>query len=367
MLVKKFFKMFYKKPEFINLFFKLFFVVFILLIYFKVLVLKVFAIELKLELISPLKEVITRHPEIIVKFPIDVSPIVDKSSIRVTINNEDFTNYVRYDVSSPVLYLIINATKPLSIGSNNIVVRGKLINGDDFENSFKIWVNPKSNPVIRDLMDKLNSSKDGKSKSYYYNRLGKVYEDLKYYPDALGYYNLAMISDPANKEAKSNFERLFSVFNSKALKLLNVVLDVNMISMDSLKRNGYYLFRIIIENYRDEELAFNLDNFLVVDNESNFYRPLDNPFESIRKNTIDKKITIEDFAIINYLLQKENLNISYKEEYILRPYESIKLSLFFYIPSPKVKNVSFQFFKIKIKGSKKNNELPVTFKIPFNL
>ncbi|MGC8815305.1 MAG: tetratricopeptide repeat protein [bacterium] len=328
---------------------------------------KVYSIELKLELINPVGAVITRHPEIIIKFPIDVSPIVDKNSIRVVINNIDFTNYIRYDFSSPVLYLIINATKPLNNGINNVVVKGKLINDDTFENYFKVVVDPKKNQQIKNIMLKLENAKDNKTKAYYYNELGKIYENLKYYPDALGYFNLAMTLDPNNKQAKDNFNRLFSAFNSKALKLLNVVVDVNMITIDSLVRNGYYLFKVVIENYRDQELSFNLDNFLVVDNDNNFYRPLANPFESIRKDTINKKITIEDFAISNYLLQKENLNFNYKDEYVLKPYESLKLDLVFYIPNKKFKNISFQVFKIKIKEGRKEDNLPVVFKLPFSI
>ncbi len=341
--------------------------VFFILLFLFFIVIKVNAIELKLELINPDKPVITRHPEIIIKFPIDISPIVDKNSIRVLINNIDFSNYIRYDFSSPVLYLIINATKPLNIGVNNVIIKGKLINDDIFENSFKIIVDPKKNQKIKSIMLKLENSKDNKTKAYYYNELGKVYEKLKYYPDALGYFNLAMTTDPNNKEAKNNFNRLFSAFNSKALKLLNVVVDVNMISIDSLKRNGYYLFKVIIENYRDQELSFNLDNFLIVDNDNNFYRPLSNPFESIRKDTINKKITIEDFAISNYLLQKENLDFNYKDNYILKPYDSIKLDLIFYIPNKKLRYISFQVFKIKMKDGKKEENLPVIFKLPFSI
>jgi tetratricopeptide (TPR) repeat protein len=338
---------------------------FIFLLFF--LKVSISAIELKLELINPKDTVITKHPEIIIKFPIDVSPIVDKNSIRVIINNIDFTNYIRYDFSSPELYLIINSTKPLNNGVNIVIIKGKLINDDIFENSFKIVVDPKKNSEIRNIMLKLNNSKDNKTKSYYYNELGKIYEKLKYYPDALGYFNLAMTLDPNNKEAKNNFNKLFSAFNSKALKLLNVVVDVNMVFIDSLIRNGYYLFKVIIENYRDQELAFNLDNFLVVDNDNNFYRPLTNPFENIRKDTISKKITIEDFAISNYLLQRENLDFNYKDNYILKPYDSVKLDLVFYIPNKKVKNISFQVFKIKIKGGKKEEDLPVVFKLPFSI
>lgn len=340
---------------------------FVLLFFMFLLKVKVYSIELKLELVSPVGSVITKHPEIIIKFPIDVSPIVDKNSIRVVINNIDFTNYIRYDSSSPALYLIINATKPLDIGGNNVVVKGKLINDDIFENYFKIVVDPRKNQQIKDIMLKLENSKDNKTKAYYYNELGKIYEKLRYYPDALGYFSLAMTINPNNKEAKSNFNRLFSDFNSKAIKLLNVVVDVNMVSIDSLVRNGYYLFKVVIENYRDQELSFNLDNFLVVDNDNNFYRPLSNPFESIRKDTINKKITIEDFAISNYLLQKENLDFSYKDAYILKPYDSVKLDLVFYIPNKKVKNISFQVFKIRIKEGRKEDNLPVVFKLPFTL
>ncbi|MCX7759543.1 MAG: hypothetical protein N2169_08090, partial [bacterium] len=76
------------------------------------------------------------------------------------------------------------------------------------------------------------------------------------------------------------------------------------VDINVLKRNSIYLFRCVIENYRDSPIEFNLDNFLIVSG-NNYYQPLKNPVDYLRKMAQRGVITFDDFAISNYLLSKD--------------------------------------------------------------
>ncbi len=322
-------------------------------------------VSINAQLISPNQNsVITRHPQIIIKYPSDVTPIISFDSLRFIVNNVDYTNYMRIDLNTPEAVLFFYSSKPLNLGVNKIVVRGKLINDDTFENVFTINVNPRLSKEVAYYLDLLNKTSSNVKKSTYYYNLGVYYEKNGYMLDAIGYYNEAYKADNTNKEAKEAYERLISLFPNKALKLLNITLDVSLINVNVLSSNNIYIFRCIVENYRDRKLEFNLNNFLISTRNS-YYQPIKNPYEYLR-NLVKKNIlTIDDFAISNYLLSKDVYYFEYPDIFVVDSYQQLKVDLMFHF-SEKPKNLLFQFFKpLEVNGRKK--ELPVYFKLPFTL
>lgn len=317
--------------------------------------------QIKVDLISPTeKVVITRHPQIILKYHADVKPILMVDSIRFTINNVDYTNYIRLDLTTPEMLVYFFTTKPLSLGKNVVKVSGKLINDEPFENVFTFEVNPRYSNDVKYYLDLINKSNDLAKKSELYYKLGKYYESKGYSLDALGYYDQAAKLDKSNIKAKEDYKRLLSLFPNKAVKALNIVLDVSLVNLDVLKRNNIVIFRCIVENYRSEKIEFNLNNFLLVSG-NDYYQPIGDPYGYLRNITQKKIITIEDFAIANYLLSKEVYNFVYSDNFVLDSFSQMKIDLMFHLRKES-KDLVFQFFKVK-EGKKK--ELPLYLKVPF--
>ncbi|MEN3014941.1 MAG: tetratricopeptide repeat protein [bacterium] len=334
------------------------------LLFFVYLICLAISAEIKYELISPKqKNIITRHPQVIIKYPSDITPIIQIDSISLLVNNVDYTNYIRFDLSTPELVLFFYSTKPMNIGENVIKVKGKLINDEVFENVFVIKVDPRSSETVRYYLDLINRSSNSKTKSRYCLELGKYYEKNGYYLDALSYYEQAMKLDKSNKKAKEEYNRVLSIFPNKATKMLNIVLDVSMVNLDVLRRNNIFVFRCVIENYRDTTITFNLNNFLVSSG-SDYYQPIKEPYEYIRSITQRNLMTLDDFAICNYLLSKDVYNFNYVDEFSLEGFSQMKIDLMFNIKT-KNRNLIFQFFKVSEKGKNKIKELPLYIKLPF--
>lgn len=322
-------------------------------------------VEIGAELVSPNPaSVVTRHPQIIIKYPADISPIIKTESIRFMVNNIDYTNYIRMDLTTPEIVIFFYSIKPLNIGKNVIKVTGKLINDDVFENIFYIDINPRLSPQIRRYLDLINQSSSNTEKSRYCYELGKYYENQGYFLDALSYYEQAYKLDNSNKKAKQHYNKILSLFPSKAMKLLNIVLDVSMLNVDVLKRNNIYLFRCVIENYRDSTIEFNLSNFLLVSS-NKYYQPISDPYEYLRKMVQKNLMTIDDFAISNYLLSKDIYYFDYPDNFAVNSYSQLKLDLVFHLTQAQ-KNIIFQFFKPLEKNGKKK-ELPAYFKLSFSI
>lgn len=322
-------------------------------------------VEINAELLNPnTGSVITRHPQIIIKYSADISPIIKTESIRFSVNNIDYTNYIRMDLTTPEIVIFFYSVKPLNIGKNIIKVTGKLINDDVFENVFYVDVNPRLSGEIRKYLDMINKADSNVEKSRYCYSLGMYYEKQGYFLDALGYYEQAYKLDNSNKKAKQNYNRILSLFPNKAIKLLNIVLDVSMINIDVLKRNNIYLFRCVIENYRASPIEFNLSNFLLVSG-NRYYKPIANPYDYLRKMTQKNIMTIDDFAISNYLLSKDMYYFEYPDSFIVDSYSQLKVDLVFHLEDVQ-KGVTFQFFKPVEKDGKKK-ELPAYFKLSFSV
>ena len=321
-------------------------------------------VEVNANLVSPTEKVIiTRHPQLIIKYFSDVSPIIKPESIRLLVNNIDYTNYMRIDLNTTELIIFFYSNKPFNIGKNVVKVMGKLINDDIFENEFVINVNPRLSQEVKNYLDLISKTNSNIQKSDYYYRIGLFYEQKGFLLDALGYYSEALKYNTNNSNAKKNFDRLLSLSTNKAIKQMNIVLDVSLINMDVLKRNGLYVFRCIIENYRDRAIEFNLNNFLV-SSKSKYYQPIKNPYEHLRKITQKSLMTIDDFAIANYLLTKENFELEYPDNFVVESYSQLKIDLMFNLDQ---KEVVFQFFKPSEKVGKSQKELPLYIKMPFIL
>lgn len=322
-------------------------------------------VEIKANLLSPSSQnVITRHPQIVIKYLSDISPIIKTDSIRFLVNNIDYTNYIRIDLSTPELIITFYSTKPLDLGKNIIKVTGKLINDDIFENEFIINVNPRLSNHVAHLLDAIKQTNSNSKKSEYYYKLGFYYEQNGYFLDALGYYEQSLILNKNNTYAKKNYEKILSLFPNKAKKIMNIVLDVSFINIDVLKRNKLYLFRCVIENYRDSSIEFNLNNFLL-SSKSSYYQPLKNPYEYLRKMVQKNLMTLDDFAISSYLLSKDSYYLEYPDNFVIESYSQLRIDLMF---NTDEKEVVFHFFKPYEKlTNKKQKELPIYFKIPFIL
>ncbi|MCS7243821.1 MAG: tetratricopeptide repeat protein [Candidatus Calescibacterium sp.] len=321
-------------------------------------------VEIKGQLLSPSSEsIITRHPQIIIKYPADISPVIKADSLRFLVNNVDYTNYVRLDLTTPEIVLFFYSVKPLNLGRNSIKVTGKLINDDIFENTFHINVNPSLSKEVSYYLGLIGKTKSNIEKSMYYYNLGSYYEKNGYQLDALSYYEQAIKLDKSNKKAKQSYDRIISLFPSKAMKLLNIVFDVSMVDINVLKRNSIYLFRCVIENYRDSPIEFNLDNFLIVSG-NNYYQPLKNPVDYLRKMAQRGVVTLDDFAISNYLLSKDIYYFEYPDSFIVNSYSQVKVDLMFHTKGNE-KEIVLQFFKPLEKAKKR--ELPAYFKLSFSL
>lgn len=321
-------------------------------------------VEIKAQLLSPEDGIlITRHPQVIVKYSSEVSPIIKVDSLRFLVNNIDYTNYIRIDTTTPEMIVSFYATKPFNIGKNLITVKGKLINDDVFENNFVINVNPRLSGEVANLLDAFNKTNSPDKKSEYLYNLGKYYEKKGYFLDALGYYEQALNFNKNNTLAKQSYQRILSLLPGKAKKIMNIALDITFVNIDVLNRNGLYLFRCILENYRDGEIEFTLDNFLL-SSKANYYQPIKNPYDYIRKMVQRNLMTIEDFAISNYLLSKDSYYLEYPDKFEVGAYSQLRMDLMF---NCKEKNVVFQFFKPYEKAKKSQKEIPVYFKIPFTL
>jgi len=315
-------------------------------------------------LVSPTSEnVITRHPQIIIKYPSDVAPVIKLDSIRLIINNVDYTNYIRIDSSTPEVIIFFYTIKPLNLGQNTIIIKGKLINEDTFQNVWTINVNPSLSKELAYYIKLVNSTTSNQQKSKYYYSIGNLYEKQGYYLDALGYYEEAFKLDKSNKEAKLKYDKLFSLLPNKAVKALNIVLDVTLVNIDVLQRNNLYLFRVIIENYRDSQIELNLKNFLLT-SANKYYLPLEDPPSYLRDLTKRNIMTIEDFAISNYLLSKDTYNFDYGDKIVIGPFSQAKIDLMFYVKE-RSSELTFQCFKIEEKEGNKRKQLPLTLKIKF--
>jgi tetratricopeptide (TPR) repeat protein len=321
-------------------------------------------VDIEAILISPTsKEVITRHPQIIVKYPADITTVIKIDSIRLIVNNIDYTNYIRIDSSTPEIIVFFYTVNPLNIGKNIVTIKGKLINDDTFENTFTINVNPSLSKDIAYYIKLANSTTSNQKKSSYYYSIGKIYEKQGYYLDALGYYEQAYKLDKNNKEAKLSYDKIFSSMPNKAVKSLNIVLDVSLINVDVLQRNNLYLFRLIIENYRDSEIILSLKNFLLTSG-NKYYLPIEDPLSYIKQMTKKNIMTIEDFAISNYLLSKDTYNFEYGDKIIIGPFSQSKIDLMFHAKETE-SDLIFQCFNIQEKQGSKAKTLPTTFKIKF--
>ncbi|MFN4219633.1 MAG: tetratricopeptide repeat protein [bacterium] len=321
-------------------------------------------VEIKAQLLSPEDDtLITRHPQVVIKYSSDVSPIIKVDSLRFLVNNIDYTNYIRIDISTPELIVAFYATKPFNIGRNVVTLKGKLINDDTFENNFVINVNPRLSKEVAALLDAFNKTDSPTQKSEYLYNLGRYYEKKGYFLDALGYYEQALSFNKNNSQARSSYQRILSLLPGKAKKIMNIALDVTFVNIDVLNRNGLYLFRCVVENYRDDEIEFTLDNFLL-SSKSSYYQPIKKPYDHIRKMVQRNLMTIDDFAISNYLLSKDSYYLEYPDKFVVGAYSQLRVDLMF---GCKEKDVIFQFFKPSDKSRKSQKEIPVYFRIPFTL
>jgi len=202
--------------------------------------------KVKIDISYPKGTIITRHPEIVATIDPNTSQVIDRDSLRIMINGEDYSRYLRQAISGDgSLTLIFRPAKPLPIGKLKIVLSGVLLTGDKFQKTFYITVDPMADPEIKPYFKRVLANPND-YRAYY--ELGRIYERKYMLLDAYNYYRKAWELNPDFIKAKKGYQRIFAVLGRKAIRKDKVVVDVALNDAILKWSQGIVLFDIIFEN-----------------------------------------------------------------------------------------------------------------------
>ncbi len=318
-------------------------------------------VKIKMSLTYPRKPTITRHPEIIASIDPNTSQILDRETLRITINGEDYTRYLRQSIGSDGgLTLIFRSSKPLPVGKLKVVISGLLLTGDEFREEFYLTVDPASDPEIRPYFIRvLRNPNDYKA----YYQLGKIYESRYLLEDAYYYYKKAWEINPSFKGAKKGYERIFAVLGRKAVRKGNVIVDVGLNDTILQWSQGIVLFNLIVENYYpDKDVKVAMDMVVLSDASGRYYKPVGDLLSYVREEARAGRISLEVFAKLNYYLESTPLNIA-TSDVIVKPYSYKEFSVAFRIKNPKTKSLTLYLAGVYVKSDEGTKKL--RFKFPF--
>ena len=312
--------------------------------------------NVKIDLSYPKGIVITRHPEIVATIDPNTSQVVDRESLRITINGEDYSRYLRQAIASDgSLTLIFKPAKPLPIGKLRITLSGVLLTGDKFQKTFYMRIDPSADPSIKPYFKRVM---DNPNDYQAYYELGRIYERKYLLLDAYNYYKKAWELKPDFIKAKKSFQRIFAALSRKALRKDGIVIDVSL--NDSILKwsRGIVLFDIIMENYnRDKDLKVVYSEIVLSDASGRYYKPVGDLLPYVREEAKKKRIPLEVFAKLNYYLETTPIEIM-TSDVIVRPMSYKKVTVAFRIANPNTKLLTLTIAGLYIGGERIRMKFP---------
>ncbi len=301
------------------------------------------------------EKVITRHPQFIAKFDPDTSEVIDRESIRLKVNDEDYSAFLRqFIMDDGSLMLTFRSALPLPLGPVEFVLTGELLTGEQFRKRFIIYIEPESDPQLKPYIQRLRGEPDNASLYY---KLGQIFESRFMLADAYTYYSRALELNPNLSKAKRACERIFATLGRKAIRKDDVVIDVSLNESLIDWANGIVVFEISIENYSEHTLKLDTSNLILSDGLGGYYKPVGDVLEYVRQQAKRGALPLETFAKLNYYLSTTPLP-TLPEELELRPGGYVYGTVTFRLKRTNAKNLKLYIPKLFLDDRKLRFEFP---------
>lgn len=250
---------------------------------------------------------------------------IDKDSISLFINGEDYSNQLQFnmDSKSGELYVTFDPTYPLPMGTVVEKLSGLTSTGDYFEKYWTITVDPMANNELAHFYTILES--DPSNIKAYLN-IANIYETKYLFKDAQNGYLTVLQMDPTNEAARKAYDRIFSLWDHKMIKHGNLSIEVYM-DAGLLDLGKLIIFNLKVTNTGEEQISITPATATLID-EGGKQFPIIDSLPKYPKKALDKQwISIDDYARLSYYLKSHSFPLIGNQD--LSPMASVEGFLIF--------------------------------------
>lgn len=251
---------------------------------------------------------ISRFKGFIAIIPTNILNLIDKDSLKLYINGEDFSKDLKQniDAKTGTLYVSFKPKYPLPIGLVVQKLTGINKDGDYFEKSWTLTVDPYSD---RELAGYYNTLQKDPSNVQAHMSIAAIYEKKYLLEDAQNEYLTILQLDPSNAKARKSYERIFALWDQKLLKYGALTIDVYM-DTGILRLGRLLIFNVKAKNDGEEKtLSIAPDKWILIDETGKQYAPLATLSGYPKKALDSGLISNEDYARLSYYLEKNSFPI----------------------------------------------------------
>ena len=232
---------------------------------------------------------------------------ISEDSLKLYINGEDYSDQLKFnkDTDTGSLYVSFEPTFPLPLGQVVEKITGLTKQGDYFEKSWTILVDPFSDKDLSTYYTVLQTDPNNLNAHL---SLADIYEKKYLFKDAQNEYLTVLQLDPTNEKARKGYERIFSLWEHKMIKYgdltIEVFMDTGLIDLGKL-----LVFNFRIRSEAGEPIAISPEGWTLID-ESGKEFLLVNDLSSYPKKALDCKwISMEQYAKLDYQLGESHFPV----------------------------------------------------------
>ncbi len=237
---------------------------------------------------------------------------IDSDSLKLYINGEDYSDQLGFnkDTATGSLYVSFEPTYPLPLGQVVQKITGVTKQGDYFEKSWTILVDPMSDSELATYYTILQS--DPNNLNAHLN-LADIYEKKYLFKDAQNEYLTVLQLDPANEKARKGYERLFSLWDHKTIKYDKLTMEV-FIDAGLAELGRLLLFNVKIKSEAEENIKISPAGWTLIDESAKSFVMVEDLSKYPKKALYKKWISTEQYAKLSYHLQHNSFPLLKEQE-----------------------------------------------------
>ncbi|MEQ8189748.1 MAG: hypothetical protein ABRQ39_17395 [Candidatus Eremiobacterota bacterium] len=301
--------------------------------------------------------VISRFPGFTALISEDVLKTLDRNTLKLYINGEDFSEQLNFnlDAKTGSLYISFEPAYPLPIGQVVQKLTGLTNRGDYFEKSWSFLVDPLKDKELAKFYKILQ--KEPGSVSAHLGLAG-VYENKYLLKDAQNEYLTVLQLDPANEKARKSYERIFALWDHKMIRYGDLKIEVFM-DQGLLNLGKLIIFNLKISNKGNKPISIDPTKNVLVDETGKQFEPVSN-LATYPKKALDRKwVNLDEYARLSYYLQTNSFPLLNAQD--IAPSATVQGFVIFSFPGGKVSKVLLSIPEQNVGEQKE------TFLFPFVL